>query len=702
MQPKQQYRPRHTPWDAEARERILVQGLPSRRYRPELHGVRGLAILGVVLFHLFSNGRPSGGIDIFLAVSGFLFTAMLIREAAETKSINFLKYFGRLVRRILVPAVIVIAVTTVAGLLILPSTRHTQLWAESRASLLYFENIELINSQLAYEAAGPETSPFQHFWSLSIQGQFYLVWPFVALLAVLIARKFKLPAIITMGALTGFVLILSFLYAIYMGGQHQEAAYLMSRTRAWELAFGGLFALLGSGLTLPKKLRLPAGWLGVALIVSCGFVLDGSALFPGPWALWPLAGLMLVLASGGPQGGDQDPNSTAAKVLSHGVFAWIGNHAYALYLWHWPLLIFYLELAGKERPTILDGLAVLAISTVLAIIMYRWVEEPIMSRGATIPVKPTLILAAAVLAVGGVVGSMLSAVPAQKAPEVTADWDWETYPGAMAAGFPDEYPVPEADFVPTAAELSAMLPDYYSWDCRQPANQPIDEISVCEDPDKPEEPAARIVLAGGSHAGQWHHAWRQIAAENNFELLIADMSGCPFGQSSSPEAERCNTWNLKFVEWLETADVDLVFTPGTYMGGNERVREGAAEIWEKITQQDVELMLTRGTLRPRNNMADCLASENDPSKCRGEIIEDFETNPLATMGLPEGAYTIDLTKYVCPNVFEEGAALECPAIVGNVAVWYDGSHLSNTYVETLKPILELKLKEEVPHLFESP
>ncbi|SJM59769.1 acyltransferase 3 [Gulosibacter sp. 10] len=130
----------------------------------------------MVLFHLFGAGRISGGIDIFLAISGYLFSAMLLREAVATDGrIAMGRYLGRLAKRILAPAAIVVVATLAIGLLVSPVTSHTQLWAEARASLLYFENFELINSQLAYGAAGPETSPFQHFWSLSVQGQFYLV-----------------------------------------------------------------------------------------------------------------------------------------------------------------------------------------------------------------------------------------------------------------------------------------------------------------------------------------------------------------------------------------------------------------------------------------------------------------------------------------------------------------------------------------------
>ncbi|GAA4772183.1 hypothetical protein GCM10025784_19920 [Citricoccus nitrophenolicus] len=201
---------------------------------------------------------------------------MLLRESTETGGkIDVLRYFGRLIRRILAPAVLVIVAITAVGLLVFPSTRHHQLWAESRASLLYFENLELINSQLAYGAAGPDTSPFQHFWSLSVQGQFYLVWPLLAVIAVIIARRWRVAAVRVMAVMVGGILIASLAYALYVGGFNQDKAYLLSTTRVWQLAFGGLLGLLGASLTLPRQLRLPAGWLGLALIVSCGFVLDG-------------------------------------------------------------------------------------------------------------------------------------------------------------------------------------------------------------------------------------------------------------------------------------------------------------------------------------------------------------------------------------------------------------------------------------------
>src|SRR5699024_8427312 len=196
----------------------IAHSVPGRRYRPELHGVRGLAILGVVVFHLFGAGRVSGGIDIFLTISGFLFTGMLLREVAEHRGrIDFARYFGRLFRRIFVPAATVISATAAVGLVVFPAPQHGQVWTEALASLLYYENVELIRSHLAYEAASQDVSPFQHIWSLSVQGQFYLVLPLIVLGAYWVARGFRTSVAKVMAWVLAAVLVASLAYAIYVG-----------------------------------------------------------------------------------------------------------------------------------------------------------------------------------------------------------------------------------------------------------------------------------------------------------------------------------------------------------------------------------------------------------------------------------------------------------------------------------------------------
>lgn len=678
----------------------LSRGLPERRYRPELHGVRGLAILGVVLFHLFGAGRISGGIDIFLAISGFLFTAMLLREAAYSGgSIQIGRYLARLARRLLPPALLVIGFTTIVGLWLLPDTRHHQLFAEARASLLYFENVELIRSQLGYGAAGPESSPFQHFWSLSVQGQFYLVWPVVAVVAVFLAKRLGRSALSVMSVLVLTVLAVSFVYAWYMHGANQEEAYLMTRTRFWELAFGGVLALLGARLTLPEKLRLPAGWLGFALIVLCGFFLDGAELFPGPWALWPLLGLTFVLAAAGPSGGDQDPPGTATRFLSNRPFAFIGNVAYGLYLWHWPLLVFYLEFREYPHVGPRGATFVFAISFILAWATYRWVERP----SASFKRLSDRVIAVVLLASLTLGGALLTTAARQAQPDLPEGYamsgvDRSAYPGAEAVEPSTPYTGEDMDFLPEVEILSEIRPSYYDWGCRQEKGDApgAGEVLLCEDPNPPENPTATIMLAGGSHAGQWHHAWQLLGEQNNWEIVIADKASCIFTEIDNPEQDKCAEWNANFEDFVAEQQPDVVFTPGTRIPqgqGSEYVEDGAPERWEEITNTGAELLLMRGTPRQQQNVAECLADGGSSTSCGPDFEKYAQENPLEEMDLPSGTFTLDMTGYICPGG-------ECPAVLGNIAIYYDNHHMSNYYVETLAPMLDRQLRQEMPHLYE--
>lgn len=698
----------------------LTRDLPERRYIPELHGVRGLALAGVVLFHLFGNGRTSGGLDVFLAISGFLFTGMLLREAATTGGrIDLLKYFGRLARRIVIPAALVVVVTTAVGLFVLPSTQRNQLLAESRASLLYFENLELVNSQLAYGAAGPDTSPFQHFWSLSVQGQFYLLWPLVAVIAVLIARALKVPAARVMAVLVIVIIGASLARAIVVGGYDQDAAYLLSIPRYWELAFGGLLALAVSRVRLPRWSRTWSCWLGLGLMVSCGFVLDGGQLFPGPWALWPLLGLALVVFATAPTGDQQTARNAsqdsatevpaagaASRLLSGRVLGWVGNHAYGLYLWHWPLLIYYLEIRDRDSVGLLGGMGILALATVLAMAMHRWIEQPLAAlpgRHAPQRAKRVNIVViattAAALVVGGGVATAANQ-PEEPLATVFEDWDWDTYPGAKATV--DDAPAPpEAEFVPAVDQLADDSPEVYDWGCVQSYRHDpgTGEVLVCEDPEKPANPTATVALAGGSHSVMWSPAVRALAAEYGWELLVVNKSGCVFNTMTAEENGTCPAWNDNFIDWVDERSVDLVITPGTRAmrrPDSEMIEKGAPDRWQQITDAGAELLLVRGTPRLEEKAADCLASGKDATECGADPDQMSAQNPLETVDLPEGTHTIDVGEYVCPGLRE---AEVCPAVVGNVAVWNDQSHLSTTYVRTMTPILGHAMREEIPRYF---
>ncbi|WP_192497203.1 acyltransferase family protein [Gulosibacter chungangensis] len=697
-----------------ARRIGLASGLPARDHRPELDGLRGLALLGVVLFHYFGNGRVSGGIDIFLAISGFLFTGMLLRESVQSGgTIDLWKYFARLVRRIIIPAVIVVLSILAVGLLIQPSTKFPQLFAESRASLLYVENFELINSQLAYGAAGPASSPFQHFWSLSVQGQFYLIWPLVTVVAVYLAKRLRTSAVLVMASLIGVIVIVSFLLAIRIGDYNQDAAYLMTVTRAWEIGFGGVLALFGATVRLPRAWRFFVGWIGLALVVSCGFFIDGAMLFPGPWALWPLVGFALVMVASNPS--VESVAGPHSKWSSHGFLsakplAWIAQRAYAIYLWHWPLLVFYLEIRSKHELSVSEAVGLLIVALVLAMLMYRFVEKPLKVAQTFGPyssgsdrktVNRMLVVTAVLLLTASSVG--LTALNRVSEAEKQIGWDFDNYPGALSLYNGEA--VPKVDqYLPSTGALRHEKAAFYERNCYQPmGNEPgTDRIQVCEDPNRPENPSATIVLSGGSHAGHWYRAWEVLAEKYNWELLVVNKDACVFQAVSDTQNDMCQSWNANYMEWLLTADVDLVVTPGTRMltGEPEVIWPGAQDRWEEITATGTHLLLMRGTPRPGGTQVDdCLAGGNTPVECGADSNQIAERNPMELVTLPDKAFYVDLTDYVCPAVLGEEEE-NCSAVVGNVVVWYDGSHLTNAYVETLTPILEEQLVTEAAWLFE--
>ena len=681
----------------------IDEDLPVRRYRPELHGVRGLAILGVVLFHLFGQGRVSGGIDIFLTISGFLFTAMLLREVTEHQGvINFAKYFGRLFRRIFVPAAIVIATTVVVGLVVFPPAQHAQVWTEAFASLLYFENIELIRSHLAYEAASQDVSPFQHFWSLSVQGQFYLVMPFVALGAYWLARRIGTSSTRVMGWVLVAVLVASLAYAVYVGSYAQDEAYLMTRTRVWQFAFGGLLALLIDRIQFRPKTRMVLGYAGLLSILLVGFVLDGGQHFPGPLALWPLLGFALVLLAAPPKADQEAEAGSAPRLLSNRFFAWIGDHAYGLYLWHWPLLIFYLAIRDREAVGLRGPTVIFVAALVLAMLMHRFVEKPLdrlgkQRRGRKLD-WTSLGAGVAAMVVGALVA--FPQIPSDGNRTAHAlEINTETHPGALSIS--DGIPVVDAEPIPEVTELHQRLPEYTLRGCGQKGGEEpgSDEVIICDDPDAPANPTARVVLAAGSHAGHWEDAVRSIGQAYGWEVLVAIKSGCVFQDIDSSDPSMCQLWNDNFIEWVQTSDVDLVITSGTrVLSGEETIYEGAQTRWEQVTDQGVDLLLVRGTPRPRDGGAKCVQAEGPLDECGVTAGAVAQPNPLQHMELPERAETIDLNPQICPTL-DQGEDAWCPAMVGNVFVWRDGSHLSREYVTTLAPSFEQELLEVFPEYF---
>src|ERR1700742_1056029 len=268
-------------------------------YRHDLDGLRGVAIALVAVFHVWF-GRVSGGVDVFLALSGFFFGGRILRTAMTPgASLWPVPEVTRLVRRLLPALVVVLASAAVLTILIQPETRWETFADQSLASLGYFQDWELANTASDYLRAGEAVSPLQHIWSMSVQGQFYigflaLIFTFPYLLRRRLRGRMRIFFVVLLSVLT----IASFVYAIFAHHADQATAYYNSFARAWELLLGALVGALVGYIRWPMWLRTTVAVAALAAILSCGALIDGVKQFPGPWALVPVGATMLFILTG--------------------------------------------------------------------------------------------------------------------------------------------------------------------------------------------------------------------------------------------------------------------------------------------------------------------------------------------------------------------------------------------------------------------
>src|ERR1700754_454234 len=347
-------------------------------YRHDLDGLRGIAIALVAMFHVWF-GRVSGGVDVFLGLSGFFFGGRILRTAMTPgASLWPVPEVTRLVRGLLPSLVVVLASAAVLTILIQPETRWETFADQSLASLGYFQNWELANTASDYLRAGEAVSPLQHIWSMSVQGQFYigflaLIFLFGYLFRERLGKHLRTAFVLLLSSLT----IASFVYAIFAHNADQTTAYYNSFARAWELLLGALLGALVPHVRWPMWLRTTVAAVAVAAIVSCGALIDGVKEFPGPWALVPVGATMLFILSAANR--QADPSTAGRlpapnRLLATAPFVSLGAMAYSLYLWHWPLLIFWLAYSGHPEATFLDGAGILLVAGVLAWLTTRYVE----------------------------------------------------------------------------------------------------------------------------------------------------------------------------------------------------------------------------------------------------------------------------------------------------------------------------------------
>lgn len=652
----------------------------------------------VVLFHLFGAGRVSGGVDVFLVVSGFLVTRSLVRRA-DDRSLRLGGVWARNAARLVPSALTVLATVAIGTWLLLPQSTWESIWRQVVASALYVENWDLIAHELSYGAAGPGASPLQHFWSLSVQGQFLLVWPLLVLLVGVAASRARIRTRTVLLPLVVLATAASFVYAVHLTSVQQPVAYFHTATRFWELGAGALLGLVPLGT--PGRARAIGAWFGLGLVVASGFVLDGGALFPGPWTLWPVAGALLVIAGAG------TPSSWGPRAtLAFPPLRFLADISYELYLWHWPVLIFLMALTDVTAVGWQEATLVLTASVVLA-----WLTQRLVARPAARAVPRRMPPRRAVVSLGGaVVATALVVVPVLA---LEADLDRRTaeaaaefgvvdtlHPGAPALRAADA--VPGADLRPALDAAQADKGAYFIDDrcVQQHGSGPgLDEALWC-DLHAPERPTATVLLAGGSHMYQWAEPFVAIAQEHGWRLVLAGKGQCRVKHVPDPE-HGCVLWGDNVIELATELRPDAMIVEGThthYDGELEDIPAEQVAAWRLLDEAGIRLIGLRDNPRGGEPVVrDCLA-EHGVSTTLCDVTRSAvypEVPPArSTPGIPESMVHLDLTRWYCRESDDR-----CPAVIGNVLVYRDASHLTNTFLLSMEPMLAEALRNQAPWLF---
>ena len=650
----------------------------ERKFRPEIEGLRAVAALLVAVYHIWMM-RVSGGVDVFFVVSGFLITTSLLSRYARDGYINFFSFIFGLLKRLLPNALLVLTVVLIASYFIMPEYRHAGIIKEIFASIFYFENWQLAISGTDYLNQGNEKSPVQHFWAMSIQGQFYVIWFLVISLAILIHKKFKIEFKKSFLGILLTLIVISFIFSVYLTGVNQPLAYFDTRTRVWEFGLGGLLLLIIYSIKLPKFLSTIIGWSGLVILLSTGLLLDVENSFPGYIALLPVMAAVFILVAG-----ENTSKLGVEKFLGSKFMVWLGGLSYGLYLWHWPLLSFYYVIFDTTDVSILHGILIIFISLVLSYLANRFLENPInqligKNNFTFKKFLPIILQLGVVIILLGVwfIGSELKSSQQENLAGNSE------YPGVLAEeiSFSPEGTEP----IPALENAKDDRADAYADGCQiSPGDS---EVKICKYGNT-DDYDYTIALVGGSKSTHWLPSLQELG--EIYRILNVTKSGCRFSLDNSESiADDCYEWNTKVVDELAEYNPDAVVTLAdvarpTY----EEVPEGFIEQFEKLNNYDIPILAIRDTPYFSKDVVECLSQENGINDCSIEKSKTISPIPAweKLSNPPENVTYVDYTDYICTEN-------TCPPVVGNIVAYLDKSHMTATFNKTFAPIIRKDLEK---------
>ncbi len=687
-------------------------GAPSTggRFRPDIEGLRAFAVLAVLIYHLDPAWLPGGfaGVDVFFVISGFLISTHLRTELVRTGSLSLSRFWGRRITRLLPASTLVLLVTTVATVLVAPRFVWSQFGHDTAYAGSYSLNWSLAARSVDYLAEDTVPSTVQHYWSLAVEEQFYLVWPLVLVGLALYARRrgHALVPVLTVAA--SAIVVLSFLTAVLaVRGQH-PSAYFTTTTRLWELGVGALVALALPALAdrLTPKVRNALLGLGALGLIASVLLLTGSG-----WPAWPallptLSTAALILAGG--RGG------AVSRLLGLPPLVWVGGISYGIYLWHWPLIT--LARLRWDDFTLLQTLAVAITSLVLAWASRRFVEDPVrFSAWFRAQIWRPFALAALCLVLSVASGLSLALAgpgagliaPPGARPEGAA-----VLPARIDLTRHPEWSIGVDWVLPSPATALRDVPVAYADGCQQGSTD--DDPLTCTYGDR--AGAKTVALVGDSKALQWLPALDTWALGHGYRLVTYVKSSCPLAdvdvELAGSAYPSCRAWSGAVTRALLEQQPDLVVTsqvrgvaspaPAT-ADPRQQMVDGLTRTWSRLLDAGIAVTVLADT--PQTGMAvyACVAEHPDAldvcgydratavaasasgvqsvavTALGGTVLD--ASGAVRHPGRNDRLSMIDLDDAVCPD------QVRCPPVVGNVLIYRSGSHLTKTYVDTLAPRL---------------
>ncbi len=680
-------------------------------FRPDVEGLRAVAIVLVVLYHAHAGLAPGGyvGVDVFFVISGFLITGQLVRELRTAGRISFPGFYARRARRILPAALLTVVMTAVASALLLDPLAANRALHDGLSAVYFGANVHFAAQGADYFNAGLSPSPIQHFWSLSVEEQFYLVWPLLLGVSSFIwlglrrASRRDPGRWSVIGAVTLVLAILaaiSLMVSIRQTASSPSWAYFSIVTRAWELAVGAVVALaLPLVARLDRRVAIPLSWVGLGCIGLAAVLFSDTTPYPGDSALLPVLGTAAVICGGSVLASRR---FGAGALLGTLPFQRVGAWSYSWYLWHWPALVLTAAVLGHAL-SVLQAIAVALGSLVIAVMSFVLLERPI-RRIQIVVHRPAVGLSAGGLAIAIAIaivvlsGSLAAPLASSSAAPVrlsalhkraAASLRADLLAGARTIRVP-------SNLRPALSDLGSALPRIIADGCELGPGR--EDIRPCVYGDRGSH--TTVVLFGDSHAGHWFDALTWISRRRHWRLVVMTKEGCTAAEVTLRDSQNgeCSRWREKakariaslhpalvIVSWARWMEPWASQKPAVPAGYGGPWQNGVAAIFRFLRHSAKQVIFISDTPYPRHSAPDCVAGHlSDVRPCTrprsdSTVLPSIKAAELR-IAKHERVKSIDPTSWFCtPKV--------CPVIVGNVLVYHDKSHITPEWSRFVAPVL---------------